>query len=183
MFNKINTFNDYIDCAKALIKMKYTSPKHLYGMGGSAGGLLMGAVANMAPDLFNGIIAQVPFVDVVSTMLDETIPLTTNEFDEWGNPKNEESYFYMLSYSPYDQVKEQAYPHMLVTTGLFDSQVQYWEPAKWVAKLRDMKTDNNLLLLYCNMDTGHGGASGRFEQYKDVAKEYAFLLMLEGISE
>lgn len=183
MFNKINTFNDYIDCAKALIEMKYTSPKHLYGMGGSAGGLLMGAVANMAPDLFNGIIAQVPFVDVVSTMLDETIPLTTNEFDEWGNPKNEESYYYMLSYSPYDQVKEQAYPHMLVTTGLFDSQVQYWEPAKWVAKLRDMKTDNNLLLLYCNMDTGHGGASGRFEQYKDVAKEYAFLLMLEGIAE
>jgi oligopeptidase B len=183
MMNKINTFNDYIDCAQALIDKKYTSAEHLYGMGGSAGGLLMGAVANMAPALFNGIVAQVPFVDVVSTMLDETIPLTTNEFDEWGNPQNEDSYFYMLSYSPYDQVSEQEYPHMLVTTGLFDSQVQYWEPAKWVAKLRTVKTGNNLLLMHCNMDTGHGGASGRFEQYKEVAMEYGFLLMLEGIDE
>ena len=183
MFNKINTFNDYIDCAQALIDRKYTSPEHLYAMGGSAGGLLMGAVANMAPQLFNGMVAQVPFVDVVSTMLDETIPLTTNEFDEWGNPKNSDSYFYMLSYSPYDQVSTQNYPNLLVSTGLFDSQVQYWEPAKWVAKLRDLKTDDNLLLLYCNMDTGHGGASGRFEQYKEVAMEYAFMFMLEGIKE
>lgn len=183
MFNKINTFNDYIDCAQALIERKYTSPEHLYAMGGSAGGLLMGAVANMAPQLFNGMVAQVPFVDVVSTMLDETIPLTTNEFDEWGNPKNSDSYFYMLSYSPYDQVSTQNYPNLLVSTGLFDSQVQYWEPAKWVAKLRDLKTDDNLLLLYCNMDTGHGGASGRFEQYKEVAMEYAFMFMLEGIKE
>jgi oligopeptidase B len=183
MFKKMNTFNDYIDCAKALIDMEYTSESSLYGMGGSAGGLLMGAVANMAPELFNGLLAAVPFVDVVSTMLDETIPLTTNEFDEWGNPKNEDSYFYMLSYSPYDQVKEQYYPHMLVTTGLFDSQVQYWEPAKWVAKLRDMKTDDNLLLLKTNMDAGHGGASGRFERYREIALEYAFMLMLEGIEE
>lgn len=183
MFNKINTFNDYIDCAQALVNQRYTSPGSLYGMGGSAGGLLMGAVANLAPQLFNGLVAQVPFVDVVSTMLDETIPLTTNEFDEWGNPKNEDAYYYMLSYSPYDNVTAQEYPHMLITTGLFDSQVQYWEPAKWVAKLRDLKTDNNLLLLHCNMDTGHGGASGRFEQYKEVALEYAFMLYLEGITE
>lgn len=181
MFNKINTFNDYIDCAQALIDMKYTSSEHLYGMGGSAGGLLMGAVANMAPELFNGLLAAVPFVDVVSTMLDETIPLTTNEFDEWGNPKNKDSYEYMLSYSPYDNVSAQNYPHMLVTTGLFDSQVQYWEPAKWVARLRDLKTDDNLLLFHCNMDAGHGGASGRFERYREVALEYAFMLMLEGV--
>ncbi len=183
MFNKTNTFTDYIDCASELINMNYTSAEKLYGMGGSAGGLLMGAVVNMAPELFNGIIAAVPFVDVVSTMLDETIPLTTNEFDEWGNPKNSDSYFYMLSYSPYDQVSKQEYPHMLVTTGLFDSQVQYWEPAKWVAKLRDMKTDNNLLLLKTNMDAGHGGASGRFERYREIALEYAFMLMLEDIKE
>jgi oligopeptidase B len=183
MFEKINTFNDYIDCAQALVDKKYTSTDHLYAMGGSAGGLLMGAVANMAPELFNGILAAVPFVDVVSTMLDETIPLTTNEFDEWGNPKNKDSYEYMLSYSPYDNVTAQKYPHMLVTTGLFDSQVQYWEPAKWVAKLRDMKTDDNLLLFHCNMDAGHGGASGRFERYREVALEYAFMFMLEGIEE
>ncbi|MCF8361488.1 MAG: S9 family peptidase [Prolixibacteraceae bacterium] len=183
MFNKINSFNDYIDCAQALVDKKYTSVNHIYGMGGSAGGLLMGAVANMAPELFNGILAAVPFVDVVSTMLDETIPLTTNEFDEWGNPKNKDSYDYMLSYSPYDNVTAQKYPHMLVTTGLFDSQVQYWEPAKWVAKLRDVKTDNNLLLFHCNMDAGHGGASGRFERYREVALEYAFMFMLEGIEE
>lgn len=181
MFNKKNTFYDYIDCAKYLIDEKYTSADHLYGFGGSAGGLLMGAVSNLAPELFNGIIAAVPFVDVVSTMLDESIPLTTNEFDEWGNPKNLESYQYMLSYSPYDQVKAQDYPNMLVTTGLFDSQVQYWEPAKWVAKLRDNKTDDNLLLLHTNMEAGHGGASGRFKRYKDRALNYAFLLKLEGI--
>ncbi|MGF7139368.1 S9 family peptidase [Roseimarinus sediminis] len=183
MFNKINTFNDYIDCAGALIDRNYTSAGHLYAMGGSAGGLLMGAVANMAPGLFNGMIAAVPFVDVVSTMLDETIPLTTNEFDEWGNPKEKDAYEYMLSYSPYDNVSAMAYPHMLVTTGLFDSQVQYWEPAKWVAKLRDMKTDDNLLLLHTNMEAGHGGASGRFEQYREVALEYAFMFYLEGIEE
>ena len=141
----------------------------------------MGAVSNMAPEYYNGMIAAVPFVDVVSTMLDETIPLTTNEFDEWGNPKNLESYEYMLSYSPYDNVKKQEYPNMLVTTGLFDSQVQYWEPAKWVAKLRDHKTDDNILLLKTNMEAGHGGASGRFERYKETALEYAFLLKLEGI--
>lgn len=183
MFNKMNTFNDFIDVASSLIDQKYTSANHLYAMGGSAGGLLMGAVANMAPELFHGIIAAVPFVDVVSTMLDETIPLTTNEFDEWGNPKKEDSYFYMYAYSPYDQVKRQAYPHMLVTTGFFDSQVQYWEPAKWVAKLRDLKTDQNLLLLQTNMDAGHGGASGRFKRYYETALEYAFLLDLEGITQ
>lgn len=183
MFNKKNTFNDYVDCAKYLIDEKYTSADHLYAMGGSAGGLLMGAVINMNPELFNGVIAAVPFVDVVSTMLDETIPLTTNEFDEWGNPKNKASYDYMLSYSPYDQVKEQSYPNMLVTTGLFDSQVQYWEPAKWVAKLRDKKTDNNLLMLHTNMEAGHGGASGRFKRFKETALEYAFFLDLEGIKE
>ncbi len=183
MFKKKNTFTDFIDCGKYLIANKYTSSKHLYAQGGSAGGLLMGAVANMAPETFNGIVAGVPFVDVVSTMLDETIPLTTNEFDEWGNPKNEDSYKYMLSYSPYDQVAEQDYPHMLVTTGLFDSQVQYWEPAKWVAKLRDKKTDNNLLLLQTDMEAGHGGASGRFKRYKRTALEYAFMLDLEGIVE
>lgn len=181
MFNKKNTFNDYVDCAKYLIAEDYTSPDHLYGQGGSAGGLLMGAVVNQAPELFNGIIAAVPFVDVISTMLDETIPLTTNEFDEWGNPKNKDSYDYMLSYSPYDQVTEQDYPNMLVTTGLFDSQVQYWEPAKWVAKLRDKKTDDNILMMHTNMDAGHGGASGRFKRYKETALEYAFFLDLEGI--
>ena len=183
MFKKKNTFNDFIDVADHLIKNNYTSADHLYAQGGSAGGLLMGAVANMAPQKFNGIIAGVPFVDVISTMMDETIPLTTNEFDEWGNPKNKASYDYMLSYSPYDNVSEQEYPHMLVTTGLFDSQVQYWEPAKWVAKLRDKKTGDNLLLLDTNMEAGHGGASGRFERYKEVALEYAFLLKLEGMVE
>lgn len=183
MFKKMNTFNDYIDCAKFLIAEKYTSAEHLYAMGGSAGGLLMGAVANMAPDLFKGMIAAVPFVDVVSTMLDETIPLTTNEFDEWGNPKNKDSYDYMLAYSPYDQVKKQYYPNLLVTTGLFDSQVQYWEPAKWVAKLRDYKTDDNVLLLHTNMEAGHGGASGRFKRFKETALEYAFILDLEGIKQ
>jgi len=182
MFAKKNTFYDYIDAAKHLININYTSPEHLYGEGGSAGGLLMGAVVNMNPELFNGIIAAVPFVDVVTTMLDESIPLTTGEFDEWGNPKKKECYDYMLSYSPYDNVKKQHYPHMLITTGLHDSQVQYFEPAKWVAKLRVCKTDDNLLLLYTNMDTGHGGASGRFDALKEVVRDYAFLFDLEGIS-
>ena len=152
-------------------------------MGGSAGGLLVGAVINTDPELYHGVIAAVPFVDVVSTMLDESIPLTTGEFDEWGNPKDLESYEYMLSYSPYDQVKAQDYPNLMVTTGYFDSQVQYWEPAKWVAKLRDKKTDDNLLLFYTNMEAGHGGASGRFRRYKETAMEYAFFMKLEGIKE
>lgn len=183
MFKKKNTFTDFIDCAEYLIEEKYTSPEHLFASGGSAGGLLMGAVVNMRPDLFKGVIAAVPFVDVVTTMLDESIPLTTGEFDEWGNPKNPESYMYMLEYSPYDQVKAQNYPNMLVTTGLHDSQVQYWEPAKWVAKLRDMKTDNNVLLLRTNMETGHGGTTGRFKVYRETAQEYAFILDLAGIKE
>lgn len=183
MFNKQNTFNDFVDAAKYLIANSYTSSQHLYASGGSAGGLLMGVIINMNPELFNGIIASVPFVDVVTTMLDESIPLTTGEFDEWGNPKNKDSYMYMKSYSPYDNVTSQAYPNMLVTTGLHDSQVQYFEPAKWVAKLRELKTDNNQLFLHTNMETGHGGASGRFDALKEVAREYAFLLDLEGISE
>jgi len=183
LLKKKNTFTDFNDCAEFLIKEKFTSPQHLYAEGGSAGGLLMGAIANMRPDLYNGILAAVPFVDVVTTMLDETIPLTTGEFDEWGNPKVKEYYDYMLSYSPYDQVKAQNYPNMLVTTGLHDSQVQYFEPAKWVAKLRDMKTDNNMLIIDIDMKSGHGGASGRFDRYKTTALEYAFLLNLEGILE
>ncbi|MBI6115376.1 S9 family peptidase [Salegentibacter maritimus] len=181
LFNKMNTFTDYIDVSKYLIQEKYTSAEHLYAMGGSAGGLLMGAVINMAPQLYNGVISAVPFVDVVTTMLDDSIPLTTGEYDEWGNPNNKDYYDYMMQYSPYDNVVAQNYPNMLVTTGLHDSQVQYWEPAKWVAKLRDLKTDNNLLLFHTNMDAGHGGASGRFEALKEVAEEYAFLLDLEGI--
>jgi oligopeptidase B len=183
LLNKMNTFKDFNACAEHLIREKYTSAGNLYAMGGSAGGLLIGAVINMQPRLYKGVIASVPFVDVVTTMLDDEIPLTTGEYDEWGNPNEEEAYRYMLSYSPYDQVKAMDYPHILVTTGLHDSQVQYWEPAKWVAKLRDMKTDDNLLLMYCNMDTGHGGASGRFEVYKQTAMEYAFLLYLAGINE
>lgn len=183
LLKKKNTFTDFIDCAEYLIEQKYTSSKHLYAEGGSAGGLLMGAIVNMRPDLWNGIIAAVPFVDVISTMWDETIPLTTGEFDEWGNPKDKTYYDYMLSYSPYDNVERKDYPNMLVTTGYWDSQVQYWEPAKWVAKLREMKTDKNLLLLHCNMDVGHGGASGRYERYREIAMEYAFLFKLEGITE
>jgi len=183
MQHKMNTFNDFIDCAQYFVDQKYTSPDHLYAMGGSAGGLLMGAIVNMAPELFNGVIAAVPFVDVVSTMMDESIPLTTNEFDEWGNPKEEEAYWYMKSYSPYDNVGAHDYPHLLVTTGLFDSQVQYWEPAKWVAKLRATKTGEQVLLLHTNMEAGHGGASGRFKRYKETAMEYAFFLMLEGQDE
>ncbi len=179
MLHKKNTFNDFIDCSKYLIDNNYTSPAHLYAMGGSAGGLLMGAVINMNPELYNGVIAAVPFVDVISTMLDDSIPLTTGEYDEWGNPNDKEYYDYIKSYSPYDQVSAKAYPNMLVTTGLHDSQVQYWEPAKWVAKLRELKTDDNLLLLHTNMETGHGGASGRFDSLKETAEEYAFFLMLE----
>lgn len=181
LLTKMNTFTDFIDCSKYLINQKYTSNTHLYAYGGSAGGLLMGAIINMNPELYNGILAAVPFVDVVTTMLDDSIPLTTGEYDEWGNPNDKAYYDYMKSYSPYDNVKAQAYPNMLVTTGLHDSQVQYWEPAKWVAKLRDLKTDTNKLLLQTDMDSGHGGASGRFESLKEVALEYAFLLDLEGI--
>lgn len=180
LLKKKNTFTDFIDCSKYLIAKEYTSANHLYAMGGSAGGLLMGAVANMAPELYNGIIAAVPFVDVVTTMLDDSIPLTTGEYDEWGNPNEKKYYDYMKSYSPYDQVTSRGYPNLLVTTGLHDSQVQYFEPAKWVAKLRELKTDNQLLLFDINMDAGHGGASGRFEALREVAKEYAFLLDLEG---
>ncbi|GAA3523876.1 oligopeptidase B [Aquimarina addita] len=182
LFKKKNTFTDFIDCSSYLIDQKYTSSAHLYAMGGSAGGLLMGAIVNMAPSLYNGVVAAVPFVDVVTTMLDDSIPLTTGEYDEWGNPNEKEYYEYMKSYSPYDNVMAQEYPNMLVTTGLHDSQVQYWEPAKWVAKLRELKTDTNILLLHTNMEAGHGGASGRFEALKEVAEEYAFLLDLESIN-
>ena len=186
MLKKKNTFNDFVDVSEYLIKNKYTSASKLFAMGGSAGGLLMGAVINQAPQLYQGVVAAVPFVDVVTTMLDETIPLTTGEFEEWGNPKNKEYYDYMLSYSPYDNVKAQAYPNLLVTTGLHDSQVQYWEPAKWVAKLRTMKTntkpnEETQLLLHTNMEAGHGGASGRFQALKEIALEYAFMLNLVGI--
>jgi len=180
LLKKKNTFTDFIDCGEFLVKEKYGAKDQLYAMGGSAGGLLMGAIVNMRPDLWKGVIAAVPFVDVITTMLDESIPLTTGEFDEWGNPKNKEFYDYILSYSPYDQVEKKDYPAMMVTTGLHDSQVQYWEPAKWVAKLRDMKTDKNPLVMYCNMETGHSGASGRFERYKETAMEYAFFLDLAG---
>lgn len=180
LLKKKNTFNDFVDVSKYFVNNKYTSAKHLYAMGGSAGGLLMGAVMNQQPELYNGIVAQVPFVDVVTTMLDDSIPLTTGEFDEWGNPNSKRYYNYMKSYSPYDNVEKKDYPNLLVTTGLHDSQVQYWEPAKWVAKLRDLKTDHNLLLLKTNMDAGHGGASGRFESLKETVFEYAFILKLEG---
>ena len=183
LLHKKNTFTDFVDVSKYLIEEKYTSEEHLYAYGGSAGGLLMGAITNMAPELYNGVVAAVPFVDVVTTMLDDSIPLTTGEYDEWGNPNEEESYFYMKSYSPYDQVEAKDYPNILVTTGLHDSQVQYWEPAKWVAKLRDMKTDTNNLLFHINMDAGHGGASGRFNALKKYARIYSFLLDLEGIKE
>ena len=179
MLNKKNTFTDFIDCSEFLIDNNYTSKNHLYAMGGSAGGLLMGAIVNMKPELYKGILAAVPFVDVVSTMLDESIPLTTGEYDEWGNPNNKEYYDYIKSYSPYDQIESKDYPNILVTTGFHDSQVQYWEPAKWVAKLRDLKTDNNVLLLDTNMEAGHGGASGRFDALKETAKMYSFILALE----
>ena len=181
MLQKKNTFFDFIDAAKHLISENYTSPKHLYAMGGSAGGLLVGAVMNYNPELFNGIVAQVPFVDVVSTMLDDTIPLTTGEYDEWGNPNEKEYYDYMKSYSPYDNIEAKDYPNLLITTGFHDSQVQYWEPAKWTAKLRELKTDDNILIFKTDMSSGHGGASGRFESLKDIALEYAFLFKVEGL--
>lgn len=182
LLKKKNTFYDFIDCGKFLVDKGYTSPSHLYAQGGSAGGLLMGAIINMEPALWNGVIAGVPFVDVINTMWDESIPLTTGEFDEWGNPKDKVYYDYIKSYSPYDNVKNIDYPNLLITTGYWDSQVQYWEPAKWIAKLRAHRTNQNLLLMYCNMDVGHGGASGRFESLKEVALEHAFLFKLEGIT-
>lgn len=182
LLKKRNTFTDFNDCAQYLVNEKYTTSNNLFAIGGSAGGLLMGAILNMRPDLYKGVIAAVPFVDVVTTMLDETIPLTTSEWDEWGDPRKREYYDYMLSYSPYDQVKHMNYPNIIVTTGYWDSQVQYWEPAKWVAKLRDMKTDKNKLVMDCNMTAGHGGASGRFERYRITALEYAFILDLAGIT-
>ena len=182
LLKKKNTFTDYIDSAKYLIEKNYTSSRHLYAEGGSAGGLLMGAIVNMQGDLFNGVISAVPFVDIVTTMLDDSIPLTTSEYDEWGNPNKKEYYFYMKSYSPYDNVTAKEYPNMLITTGLYDSQVQYFEPAKWTAKLRELKTDNNILLLKTDMKVGHGGASGRFNALKDIAVDYAFLLDLEGVN-
>ncbi|MGB0838288.1 MAG: S9 family peptidase [Flavobacteriaceae bacterium] len=179
LLKKKNTFTDFIDCAQYLVDQKFSSPEHLYAMGGSAGGLLMGAISNMRPDLFNGIVAQVPFVDVVTTMLDESIPLTTGEYDEWGNPNDKEYYDYMKSYSPYDNVREENYPNMLITTGYFDSQVQYWEPAKWTAKLRDKNQSSSLILMHTDMDTGHSGASGRFDALKETARDFSFLLFLE----
>ncbi len=181
LLKKKNTFTDFIDCSKFVIEQKYTSPAHLFAEGGSAGGLLMGAIINEAPQLYRGVIAQVPFVDVMTTMLDDTIPLTTGEYDEWGNPNEKKYYDYMRSYSPYDNVKAQDYPNLYISTGLHDSQVQYWEPAKWIAKLRAVKTNDNLLFLSTNMDAGHGGASGRFEALKELAKEFSFMLDLEKI--
>ncbi len=181
MMHKMNTFYDFVDCGKYLIERHYCTSEHLYAQGGSAGGLLMGVVANIAPEQYHGIIAQVPFVDVVNTMLDDTIPLTTNEYDEWGNPNESEAYFYMKAYSPYENIEAKEYPNLLVTTGLHDSQVQYFEPAKWVAKLRATKTGDTVLLLKTDMDYGHGGASGRFDYLKEIALEYAFLFKLEGI--
>jgi oligopeptidase B len=176
MEHKLNTFTDFIACAEHLVAARWADGSRLYAMGGSAGGLLMGTVLNLRPDLFRGVVAAVPFVDVVTTMLDSTIPLTTGEYEEWGNPNEQEAYFRMLSYSPYDQVQAVNYPALLVTTGLHDSQVQYWEPAKWVAKIRAVRTNRKPLYLHCDMETGHGGASGRFQAYRDVAMEYAFLL-------
>lgn len=183
LMKKKNTFTDFIDCGEWLVENNYTSTDHLYAMGGSAGGLLMGAIINMKPDMWNGIVAAVPFVDVVTTMLDEDIPLTTGEYDEWGNPNDKAAYEYIKSYSPYDNIEAICYPNLLITTGYWDSQVQYWEPAKWIAKLRDLRSCDNQLLMHCNMDAGHGGASGRFEKYKEIALEYAFLLDLEDVNE
>ncbi len=182
LFNKKNTFTDFIACGKHLVAENYTNSNKLYAYGGSAGGLLVGAAINMAPELFDGAVAAVPFVDVITTMLDESIPLTTGEYDEWGNPNEKEYYDYILSYSPYDNVEAKDYPHLLITTGLHDSQVQYWEPAKWAARLRALKTDNNRLLLKTNMEAGHGGASGRFKRYKEIAFDYTFLLDLAGLT-
>jgi oligopeptidase B len=183
LLHKKNTFTDFIDVTRHLVKEGYADARRVSAMGGSAGGLLMGAVSNMAPADYRAIVAQVPFVDVVTTMLDESIPLTTNEFDEWGNPATKEYYDYMLSYSPYDNVSRQAYPAILVTTGLHDSQVQYWEPAKWVARLRVRKTDSNPLLYRTTMEAGHGGKSGRFQRFREIAEEYAFILDQSGIAE
>ena len=183
LFNKKNTFTDFVDVAEFLAAEGYADPGRIFAMGGSAGGLLMGAVVNMRPDLWRGVVAAVPFVDVVTTMLDESIPLTTSEYDEWGDPNEREYYDYMLSYSPYDNVVEGQYPNILVTTGLHDSQVQYWEPAKWVAKLRALKTDSNRLVMLTNMEAGHGGVSGRFRRHRETALEYAFILDLAGLAE
>ena len=180
LLNKKNTFNDFVDCGRYLVDNKYSDSENLFAMGGSAGGLLMGAVVNQAPELWKGIISAVPFVDVVTTMLDESIPLTTGEYDEWGNPNDKEYYEYIKSYSPYDNIESKDYPSMLITTGYHDSQVQYFEPAKYVAKLREMKTDDNPLLFHINMDAGHGGQSGRFRRFKETAMEYAFFLDLAG---
>jgi oligopeptidase B len=180
---KMNSFNDFIDVSRYLIEERYTSAQHLYAQGGSAGGLLMGVIANMAPELYHGITTRVPFVDVVPTMLDASIPLTTGEWDEWGDPNDKKFYDYMLSYSPYDNIERQAYPNLLVTTGLHDSQVQYWEPAKWVAKLREYKTDHNLLLLKTDMQAGHSGKTGRYRSLEDTALYYSFFLYLAGIRE
>jgi len=181
LMNKKNTFTDFVDVTRGLQQQGVIDPNRTYAMGGSAGGLLMGVVVNMAPDLYHGIVAAVPFVDVVTTMLDDSIPLTTGEYNEWGNPNEKAAYEYMLSYSPYDQVSAQDYPNMMVTTGLHDSQVQYFEPAKWVARLRDRRTDNNRLIFHINMDAGHGGASGRYRQYLETAQEFAFLVDLAGL--
>ena len=181
LLKKKNTFYDFIDAGKHLVEKKYTSPDQLFCSGGSAGGLLISAVVNMEPDLWKGAITAVPFVDVVTTMLDPSIPLTSNEWDEWGDPREEEYYHYMLSYSPYDQIEKKKYPNILVTSGFFDSQVQYWEPLKYVAKLRDFWVGNNKLYLYMNMDAGHGGKSGRFKIYTEIALEYAYLLDLVNI--
>jgi len=167
-----------IDVTKGLVDKKYADPERVYAFGGSAGGLLMGVVINLAPELYDGVNAAVPFVDVINTMLDESIPLTTGEFDEWGNPKIKEQYEYILSYSPYDQVKAQDYPNLFITTGLHDSQVQYWEPAKWIAKLRELRTNDNRLIMYTDMEAGHGGASGRFKRQRDTARDYAFFIDL-----
>ena len=181
--NKRNTFTDFIACAEHLIAEGYTSAEQLVALGGSAGGLLMGAVATLRPDLFKGVIADVPFVDVITTMSDPTIPLTVTEYEEWGNPENEAYYHYMLSYSPYDNVEAKIYPNLMVTAGLNDPRVQYWEPAKWVARLRATKTDDNLLLLRTNMGAGHGGASGRYDFLREVANDYAFFLKVLGLTE
>jgi len=183
MFKKMNTFTDFIDCSKYLIEENYTSPDNLFAMGGSAGGLLMGAVFNLEPELYKGIVAAVPFVDVTTTMIDETIPLTSNEWDEWGDPRVKEEYEYIMTYSPYDNIEAKDYTNLLVTTGYFDSQVQYWEPQKWVAKLRDIKTGNHQLLFHTNLEAGHGGKSGRFLRYREDALEMAFMFDLVGITE
>jgi oligopeptidase B len=179
VLNKKNSFNDFIACTEALIQQGFANAHRVYAMGGSAGGLLMGAITNMRPDLYKGIVAQVPFVDVVTTMLDDSIPLTTGEYDQWGNPNEKKYYDYIKSYSPYDNVEKKSYPNMLITTGLHDSQVQYWEPAKWTAKLRELKTNDSLILLKTDMTAGHGGASGRFDQMKEKATEYAFILLVD----